>query len=66
MYSLVSAVYIHYFPPIEHFIKDGADHVPKIPKKNVVLPSGEKPTSIDIEVTINWQSKNSISQNRIL
>jgi len=66
MYSLVRAVYIHDFPPIEHSIKDGADHAPKIPKKNVVLPSGEKPPSSDIETTINWQSENSISQNRIL
>nr|XP_033513070.1 uncharacterized protein LOC117277787 isoform X1 [Nicotiana tomentosiformis]XP_033513071.1 uncharacterized protein LOC117277787 isoform X2 [Nicotiana tomentosiformis] len=66
MYSLVSTGYTHNFSPLEHFSKDGADHAPKIPKKNVVLSSGEKPPSSDIEATMNWQSENFISQNRIL
>jgi len=66
MYSPVSGGYNHDFAPLEHFNKYGADHDPKIPKKNVVLPLGEKPPSSDIEATINCQSENSISQNRIL
>ncbi|XP_059277513.1 uncharacterized protein LOC132031535 [Lycium ferocissimum] len=54
------------FPSQQPFEKDGASHAPKIPRQNVVLPTGEKPLTSEVEATINWQSENAICQNKVL
>lgn len=54
------------FPPLSTFSKDGADHAPKIPKRNVILPSGVKDPTGDLEVSINWQTENAVAQNKLL
>nr|QJS95220.1 polyprotein [Petunia vein clearing virus] len=58
--------YENNFPPLSSFSKDGADHTPKIPKRNVVLPSGAKDPTGDLEATVNWQTENALAQNRML
>nr|XP_009769842.1 PREDICTED: uncharacterized protein LOC104220645 [Nicotiana sylvestris] len=45
---------------------EGISRAPKIPKKNIVLPTGEKPPTSDIEASMKWQSENSIYQNKVL
>ncbi|XP_070002303.1 uncharacterized protein [Nicotiana sylvestris] len=54
------------FPSLQPFEKEGISRAPKIPKKNIVLPTGEKPPTSDIEASMKWQSENSIYQNKVL
>nr|XP_009781133.1 PREDICTED: uncharacterized protein LOC104230095 [Nicotiana sylvestris] len=66
MLSPSSSSHTQDFPSLQLFEKEGISHAPKISKKNIVLPTGEKPPTSDIEATMNWQSENSICQNKVL
>ncbi|KAH0729902.1 hypothetical protein KY289_001090 [Solanum tuberosum] len=64
--SPMSSSHTYNLPSYSTFEKDNLIHAPKLPEKRVILKSGETMPTGNIEETSNWQSKDIMSQHRLL
>ncbi|KAH0671251.1 hypothetical protein KY285_023645 [Solanum tuberosum] len=66
MISPISSSHTYNLPSYSTFEKDNLSHAPKIPQKRVILKFRETMHAGNLEETSCWQSKDIMSQNRLL